>query len=171
MKRWIFIVAVIGILSSIIVWRFVAKSADTAQQAKQREARLKAPPLVTVTPAGMRDIVHTFTGVGTVEAPLMAKIASRTTGRIEYLQLREGDVVHAGKTPDVLVRIDPSQLIAQVSQQEASLAEARSRLAQAQMTQNPTNVSVTTQISQQGAGLRSSQADLEQAKQLYSSQM
>src|SRR5689334_17917679 len=130
MKRWIFILTVIGVISSIIVWRFVAKATDTAQQAKQREARLKAPPLVTVTPATIRDIVHTFTGVGTVEAPLNAKIASRATGRIDYLQLREGDIVHAGKSPDVLVRIDPSQLLAQVSQQEASLAEARSRLAQ-----------------------------------------
>src|SRR5438309_1866450 len=115
MKRWIFILGIVAVLSGIIIWRFIGKANDAAQQAQQRDTRLKAPPLVTVIPVTSRDIVHTFTGVGTVEAPLNAKIAARITGRIDYLQLREGDTVHTVHPPnspaDVLVRIDPSPFL------------------------------------------------------------
>ncbi|HLK57275.1 MAG TPA: efflux RND transporter periplasmic adaptor subunit [Chthonomonadaceae bacterium] len=171
MKRWIFLFVITIALGGIVIWRFIVKTADAAQQAKVRDARLKAPSLVDVTQATTREIVHTFVGVGTAEAPLNAKIAARITGRIEYLKLREGDGVHGGPNPDVLVRIDPTQLQAQVGQQQAALAEARSRLAQAVLTQDPTNVNVITQIAQQEAALKSARADANQVKQNYASQV
>ena len=62
------------------------------------------------------------------------------TGRIDFLQAREGDRVTQG---EVLVRNDPSTVEAQVREQQASLAEAQFRLAQAQLNQNPTNVAIT----------------------------
>src|SRR5207253_2677940 len=106
--------------------------------------------------------------VGSVEAPLNVRISPKVTGRIDYLQAHEGDRVTQG---EVLVRIDPSEIEAQVSQQQAAVAEAESRLAQAQITQNPTNVGVNTQITQQQAALASVRADYNQTKQNYSSQV
>jgi HlyD family secretion protein len=71
----------------------------------------------------------------------------------------------------VLARIDPVQIQAQISQQQATIAESQSRLAQAQLTQNPTNVNVSTQIQQQVAGLVSARADDAQVRQNYNSQI
>jgi HlyD family secretion protein len=71
----------------------------------------------------------------------------------------------------VLVRIDPTQIEAQVQQAQASLAEAQYRLAQARITENPTNVSVATQVRQQEAALASAQANLTNAQARYDRQL
>src|SRR5581483_4172802 len=148
MKRFLYVLVPILALGLMIAWRLNVKKTEAAQQTKQREARMKAPPMVSVAPAQTRDIVQTFEAVGSVEAPFNVKIAPRLTGQIDFLQVREGDHVKKGQ---VLVRIDPSDLNSQVRQQQAALAEAQYRLAQAQINQNPTNVSVSTQIQQQAA--------------------
>lgn len=168
MKRWTYVLIPIVILGSLITWRLAQKRAETAAQTNMRAMRMKAPPLVTTATAGLRDIIHTFKATGTVESPQNVKIASKVTGRIEYLQVREGDRVKKGQ---VLVRIDPEQVEADVHQAMANLAEAQYRLAQAKITQNPTNVSVSTQIRQQKAGVSSAQADANQVKQNYHAQL
>ncbi len=167
MKRFIIVLIPLVALAALIVWRFEAKNKEAVQQTQQRIARVKAAPVVSVAPAQERDLVQTFEGVGTVEAPFNVKIAPKITGRIDFLQVREGDHVNRG---EVLVRIDPSEVEAQVRQKQAALAEAQSRLAQAAITQNPTNVSVTTQIRQQEAALASAQADYNQVRQNYAAQ-
>jgi RND family efflux transporter MFP subunit len=75
--------------------------------------------------------------------------------------VREGDRVRKG---DVLVRIDPSEVEAQVRQQRAAVAEARYRLAQAKLTQNPTTVGINTQIRQQKASVASARAEYNQVR-------
>src|SRR5947209_6120568 len=96
-KRWIAVVLSLAALGLLIAWRLQIKKADVAAQAKQREMRMKSPPVVSVAPAQVRDIVHTFEGVGSVESPFNIKIASKITGRIDYLQAREGDAVRQGE--------------------------------------------------------------------------
>jgi RND family efflux transporter MFP subunit len=123
---------------------------------------------VEVATAKSTDIVHTVQVVGNLESPQKVVISPKVTGRIEYLQAREGDPVVPGQ---VLVRLDPSDLRQQMLQQQAAVAEARSRLAQAQLGQGSNNVSITSQIQQQRAGLTSAQADLNQAQQNYSGQV
>ncbi|MFX8289561.1 biotin/lipoyl-binding protein, partial [Acinetobacter baumannii] len=85
-------------------------------------------------------------------APFRVQLSPRTAGRIEFLQVREGDAVHKG---EVLVRIDPSAAEATVAQQRSNLAEAESRYAQAQIQENPTAAGVSAQIEQSRAGLSS----------------
>lgn len=167
MKRFLYVLVPILALGLMIAWRLNLKKTEAAQQTKLREARMKTPPMVSVAPAQTRDIVQTFEAVGSVEAPFNVKIAPRLTGQIDYLQAREGDRVKKGQ---VLVRIDPADLNSLVRQQQAALAEAQYRLAQAQINQNPTNVSVTTQIQQQAATLASAQADYTQVKENYAAQ-
>jgi RND family efflux transporter MFP subunit len=127
------------------------------------------------------------------------KISPKISGRIEFLQAREGDRVTRGQK---LVVIDASDVKAavrqqtaqlaeakyryaqakinqypnataiamQIRQQQANLAEAKYRLAQAKLNQAPADTAITTQIRQQQANLDSAEADLVQAEKTYAAQ-
>lgn len=168
MKRWIALLLLLGLTGGLVAWRLYTKQQDAHAQAAARQAATKSALPVATAPAVLRDIVQTYVGVGTVESPNSVRLAPKVSGRLEYLQLREGAPVAMGQ---VVARIDPSQIQAQVSQQQAAVAEARSRLAQAQITQSPTNMNVATQIEQQQAALQSAQADASQVRQNYSAQV
>lgn len=167
MKRAVLIIIPILVLASLIVWRLGEKHAESLDQAKMREMRMKAPILVATASATLRDIAHTFNATGTVESPQNVKIAAKVTGRIASLNVREGDRVKRGQ---VLVRIDPDQVEADVHQAMAALAEAQYRLAQGQISQNSTYVGVDAQVRQQKAALNSAKADFEQVQQNYLAQ-
>jgi HlyD family secretion protein len=167
LKRWLIVLIPVVALGALIAWRINSKKAEAAAQTQQRKARSQTVALVTVADVQRRDIVQTFEGVGTIESAQNVKIAPKTSGRIEFLQVREGDRVTAGQ---VLARIDSSEIDAQVNVARANLAEAQSRLAQALINQAPTNVSVTTQIRTQVAAVSGAQADLEQVKATAASQ-
>ncbi len=156
------------VLFALIGWRLTGKIMERSAQEAQRSSMGKMAPIVSTAPVQTRDIVQTFDATGNVEAPLNVKIAPKITGRIAYLEVREGARVRKGQ---VLVRIDPSEIEAQVRQQQAAVAEAQYRLAQAQLTQNATNTGVTTQIRQQQAAAASAKADYEQAKENYKAQL
>src|SRR5689334_18861448 len=126
MKRWILILLMFAVILGLVGWRLAAKTGEARMLADGRAAAAKAAPPVTVAPVVARDIVRTFTGVGTVEAPFSVKIAPKVSGRLDYLQVREGAEVKEG---EVLARIDPSQIQAQLSAQQAAVAEAQARLA------------------------------------------
>ncbi len=168
MKRWTFVLIPVLVLGSLIGWRITQKRAETAGQEQMRQMRKNAPALVSTAAASVRDVIHTFRATGTIESPQNVKIAPKVTGRVDYLLLREGDRVRKGQ---VLVKIDPRQVEAEVHQQQAALAEAQYRLAQAQVTQNSTNVGVNAQVRQQKAGVNSAKADYRQTKQNYEAQM
>ncbi|HEX2950694.1 MAG TPA: efflux RND transporter periplasmic adaptor subunit [Armatimonadota bacterium] len=161
MKKWLFVLIVLLALGGLIVWRFQQKHADMAKQTGQRMSRSGAPASVEFAAPQFRDIVNSFTATGTVEAVQDVKITPKVSGRIEYLRKREGDHVKHG---EVLVRIDQSDVQAQVRQERANLAEAQYRLAQAELTQSTTDTSVSTQIRQQKAGLESAKAEVTQAE-------
>jgi HlyD family secretion protein len=160
MKRWIAVAIPVAIVLGLIGWRLEQKAGETAGQAKSRDLRKNAPVPVTTVSAARRDIVERFESIGNVESPFNVKVAPKTTGRITYLELREGDRVTQGQ---VLARIDTAAIEAQVRQQQAQVAEARYRLAQARITQAPTNVSVQSQMRQQEATLSSANASYAQA--------
>ena len=167
MKRYLRLLYVLVpavLLFGLIAWRVGLKKKETADRNKVAAARKNALPNVTVVPVALHDIVQTYEAVGTVESPFNVRLASKITGRIDYLQAREGDRVTKGQ---VLVRIDPSEITATVAQQQSGVAEAQQRLAQAQLTTNSTNVGVTSQIAQQQATVSSAQADYNQQRENY----
>src|SRR5579871_1734510 len=168
MKRWIYVLVPLLVLGSLIVWRLQQNKQKAQAQTAMQAARVHSAPEVSVAAARVQDVVQTYEGVGNVESPENVKISSKIAGPIAYLQAQTGDHVTKGQ---LLVQIDKSDLEAQVRQQQAAVAEAKYRLSQARITQNPTNVSVTTQISQQVAGLASAQADYNQARQNYNEQV
>lgn len=161
MKRILSILVPVVVLGALIWWRLDQKRTADAALAQQRAAKASAVPQVAVAVAERRDIETTFEATGTVEAPRNVKISPKVSGRINFLEVHEGDAVRRGQ---VLVRIDDSQVEAEVRQQVANLSEAQSRLAQALIAQGPTDVGVKTQVRQQEAAVASAAADYEQAR-------
>lgn len=165
MKRLAGIGLPVLILAALIGWRVHTKAqADAALQGGHG----KRTAVVTVTPVRAQDVVQTYDAMGNVEAPLNVKLAPNSTGRIDFLEVREGDRVTKGQ---VLARIDASEVEAQVRQAQANVAEAEYRLAQARINESPTNVSVSSDIRRQEAGLATAKAGLNQAKQDYNAQV
>lgn len=66
---------------------------------------------------------------GYVVADTKASVASKGTGRIEWLGVREGSMVKAG---EVIARMENADIRAQLAQREASIESARAALAQAE---------------------------------------
>jgi HlyD family secretion protein len=157
MKRWLVVIIPAVILGGLIAVRVKAKKAEAAEQDKVRAMRMKTPPVVSVASVGYRDIIETYESVATAESPYNVKISPKVTGRIDFLQVREGDRVNAG---DVLVRLDPADVEGQVQQARAAVAEAQSRLAQASLTLGPTETNISTNIRQQQAAVEVAKSDL-----------
>ena len=168
MKRWLIAIIPAVVLASLIGWRLNLRKSEAAEQAKMQQMRRGIAPIVDVAEVKVRDIVETFEGVGTVEAPLDVRLAPKVTGRIEYLEVDEGDRVTPGQ---VLVRIDPSEIESEVNRARATLAESQSRLAQAQITRSSTDVGVSTQIRQQQAAVAAAEADYNQVRENFNAQV
>src|SRR5258708_3207383 len=164
MKRFIIALVPILALAGLIGWRLNKNGETAAAQSKVRDMRRKAAPMVSVAPVTRQDIVHKFEGMGSIEAPFNLKLAPKVPGRVEFLQVREGDHVTVGQE---LVRIDPTEVEADVRAKAAALAEARHRLAQAQLTENSVTVGVGTQIDEKKAAVATAQVILKQVQQNY----
>src|ERR1041385_2903891 len=106
MRRIFYFLIPALMLGGVITWRVVQNRRQEAAQAQATKARKTAPPNVRVATAVARDIVHEFQGVGNVESPADVRIATKVTGRLDYLQVREGDHVEKNQ---ILARIDPAE--------------------------------------------------------------
>ena len=160
LKRWIAPFGFFVVLAVLIAWRLIVNHNAAEAQSNQQTGRSGRAASVTVATAAVRDVIQSFDAVGDVEAPLSVKLAPKTAGQVLYVAAHEGDHVTAG---EVLVKIDPSEAQADVAQEEANVAQAQQKLAEAQITQNPTDVGVTTAIRQQEATLAGSESDYSSA--------
>lgn len=168
MKAWIG-TGVVGIaLLGLVGLRWKNEVAAANELKQQQGARRGSTPPVEVATAGPREILATVETVGTLESPNRARLSPRTSGRVSYLEVREGDDVDAGQ---ILVKVDPQELDAQVMQQRASLAESRARLAEAQTRFASTETEVESQVQQSTAALARAKADLELAERSLEAQI
>src|SRR5258706_13227437 len=97
MKRILYFAIPAVALGTLIAWRLSVNRQDKATQQQQANARKTSAPSVSVAPAVIRDVVHTFEAVGNVEAPFHFKIAAKVTGGLDYMQLRQRDHVNHGQ--------------------------------------------------------------------------
>jgi multidrug efflux pump subunit AcrA (membrane-fusion protein) len=162
--RWLYVLVPVALLGVLITWRLSQKRAEAAENAKATAARKNAPASVQTATAKRQDIVRTFAAVGSVEAPVAVDVAAKVTGRLTYLGAREGDRVSAGQ---VLARLDPAEVEALVRQKQAALAQARSRLAEARLSQGANNVTLTSEVQKQRAAVATAQAQDRQAQADY----
>jgi RND family efflux transporter MFP subunit len=168
MKLWIFIIVFVVAIGALIGWRFETKAAATQQLARGTATRKQAQGNIVTAAAHSGDILEHVDVVGSVNTPFDVKLAPKVAGAVNYLEVRPGDQVTANQ---VLVRIDPSEIQAQVAQQRGAVAEAQQRYTQAVLTTNPATVQVTTAIGQQKASVASAQANQSQTEVNYSAQV
>lgn len=181
LKRWLYVLVPLLVIVGLVIWRIQTKQKTEAGLAagagggsapagggKGGPGGGRMAPMVQIAKAHPAEIVTTIQAVGSLESPEKVLISPKTQGRIDFLQVREGDEVKDGQ---VLAQIDPTELRAAVVQQQANVAEARYRLAQAQIQQNPNTVSVSSQIRQQRATVVSANADLAQTRGNYDAQV
>lgn len=159
--RWLFAIIPLVVVGGLVTARIQAKGADAARLEQEQKARRGAAPSVEIATAMSRDLVDSIDAVGTINSPYSVGISPRVTGRITYLEAREGDSVSAGQ---ILARIDPSEANAAVLENQATLSEARSRLAQAQATTQSNEVQIEQNIRRERAEVASAQAAVVQAK-------
>ena len=91
-----------------------------------RVATVQTTPVVTAYPSQEFVVLNS---TGYVVAQRKAAIASKATGRLEWLGVAEGSRVKAG---DVIARLDNRDVVAQASSADASVRAARAALEQAQ---------------------------------------
>ncbi len=118
MRRWIVVVAVV--MLAALVWR-VLGSSRPAVPALQSEAAVP----VEVAPAKVQTLSEVISAGGSVEALREVTVTTKVTGRVAAVLVKEGDRVRAGQ---VLVRLEDSEIAAQVQQAEANLQAARAQL-------------------------------------------
>ncbi|HMS57047.1 MAG TPA: efflux RND transporter periplasmic adaptor subunit [Fimbriimonadaceae bacterium] len=161
MKGWVG-AGVAGVaLLGLVGWRWRAEAAAAEELKQEQGARRGGAATVEVARVETRPLLATVETVGTFESPFRARLSHRTAGRVDFIEVREGDQVSKGQ---VLVRIDPQEANAQVMQQRASVSESRARLAEAQSRLAATETEVEVQIRQEQAALTRAKADLEKVE-------
>ena len=77
---------------------------------------------------GYEDVAETYTTSGTFISDERVEIASRISGFIRELSVREGEVVKKGQ---VIVTIDPTEVQTNIKEAEARLTQAQRKAAEA----------------------------------------
>ncbi len=93
---------------------------------RQSSVDVQAVSVVNVWPSQALTVLN---ATGYVAAQRKAAVASKATGRLEWLGVREGSKVKAG---EVIARLESSDLQAQVEQAEAQVGVARAQLREAE---------------------------------------
>ncbi len=106
----------------------VSALTGTGKSDRRAKARTPPPAPVRVAQARTRTVPVRLDGVGNVQARSSVAIKARIDGQLFSAEVKEGQTVHKG---DVLFRLDPRPLEAQLKQAEASLARDKANLEKA----------------------------------------
>lgn len=105
-----------------------------------------------------------LSAAGYVIARHQVEVASKITGRIVSLEVREGDIVRQGQ---VIARLDHSEISAQVLQAQANLAAAQARLAELEAGSRPQEIErARAQMERAKADLDNAQLNLRRTERL-----
>jgi HlyD family secretion protein len=118
-RKWAWLGAIALLALAAGVWLALQPRAPTVQ----------ATPIVTTYPSQQYVVLN---ATGYVVAQRKAAIASKATGRLEWLGVTEGSRVKAG---EVIARLDNRDVVAQAQSAEANVRAAKAALAQAQAEQ------------------------------------
>jgi HlyD family secretion protein len=115
-RKWIWLGVVAALVAAGAIWFALQPHVVTVQ----------TTPVVTAYPSQQFVVLNS---TGYVVAQRKAAIASKATGRLEWLGVAEGSRVKAG---DVIARLDNRDVTAQAQSADASVRAARAALEQAQ---------------------------------------
>ena len=82
------------------------------------------PPTITTGRVVKGDIVETVTATGTLQAVTTVLVGTQVSGTVAWLGADFNSLVHKG---EVIARLDPALLDAEIQQSEASVAKALGR--------------------------------------------
>ena len=114
-RRWLWVGALAAVATAGGLW----------YASQPRVVSIQATPIVTTYPSQQFAVLN---ATGYVVAQRKAAIASKATGRLEWLGVAEGTPVKAG---EVIARLDDRDVVAQAQGAAASVTAARAALAQA----------------------------------------
>jgi HlyD family secretion protein len=114
-RRWWWSALAVAIAAALLAWQFASPRARAVQ----------TTPVVTTYPAQQFVVLN---ATGYVVAQRKAAIASKATGRLEWLGVAEGSRVKAG---EVIARIDSRDVVAQEASAQAAVRAAKAGLLQA----------------------------------------
>jgi RND family efflux transporter MFP subunit len=160
-RKWIFVLIPVLIIGFFISARFKEIAKTEADQKAEAGSRRGGAASVEIATAQEQPIIQSIETVGTVTAEYTVNLSPRVSGRITYLEVREGETVKPGQ---LLARIDPSQADAGVLSARASINESRSRLAQAEATSQANAIQIEQAIQQARAEATYAKAALTQAQ-------
>lgn len=135
------VVAVCVLLGAVIGFRIYTNIAANKERAgRVSQGRVVA---VEVGKVSRQDVKPVLAFSANLEPVWSADISPKVDGRIDHLNVDEGDAVQAGT---VLALLDTSELSAQVTQAEGNLYTARANVEQAEL-----DLKRTSSLAQQGA--------------------
>jgi HlyD family secretion protein len=114
-RRWIWLAMIVAAIGAAASWFF----------AQPRASVVQTTPIVTVFPSQQYVVLNSS---GYVVAQRKAAIASKASGRLEWLGVAEGSRVKAG---DVIARLDNRDVVAQAESARAAVTASRAALDQA----------------------------------------
>ena len=100
--RWFILLLLCAAAISGIVWKYENNIVGMKKKEDDLKKRRGMPASVVLAKVQRRDLVSAYEATGAIEAPLDVKISPKVTGRIEFLQVHEGDRVRKGQ---VLVKL------------------------------------------------------------------
>lgn len=129
MWKWVLalVVAVAGI-GGVAAFAFVggdSASFKFEQTGKPGNNKKRSGKVVRVGTAEVGDLVRTVSAPGSIEPRELVRISSQVSAIIDALPFREGEEV---QVDDVVVRLDPQNLVAAKQSAEARLLSAKARL-------------------------------------------
>lgn len=126
-KKMAILVIVAVALSGIVGFRIYQNIAAGKERAGKMQTKATA---VQVAPVGRKDITPVVSYSGSLEPVWSAEVSAKVDGRVNALNVNEGDLVKAGA---VLASLDTNELAAQVLQAQGNLTVAQSNLEQAEL--------------------------------------
>ena len=122
-KTWLWIA--IGLILIAIIAIFMIKSNNKNEAIS-----------VTTQKVSKRTIIQTVTATGKIQPETEVKISSQTSGEIIFLGVKEGDTVKPGQ---LLVRIKPDIIDAQLKQMRAAADAAKMDITVSKLKRNAPN--------------------------------
>lgn len=117
-------------------------------------------PQVPAVQVQSQPLVRTLQFSARVETRSRVGVGSTITGRVENVDVREGEAVQAGQ---LLVQLEQAELQASVLQAQANLAQAQAQLSNVR---NNSSISNQAQVAQNQASLMQAEADWERHQKL-----
>lgn len=127
-KRLALITVVLFVFTGIAGYRIYGNIVDN--RARAANMAKSSTIAVQVAPVGRRDITPNMTFSANLEPVWSAEISAKVDGRINTLNVNEGDLVESGA---VIAVLDTDDLQAQVVQAQGNLMAAQSGLEQAEL--------------------------------------